>query len=145
MRRHRTKEDFHAISVTVIALNFFSAIIFMASVLIPIFFFNGELLGGENVSPIHTTFYSLSGLFISLALLSFAELLQLFMKVESNLNVIKRALVPEEKKTAIPSPATKTTKATPKSTKQESKKTNSRKSGPKTTNRKRAGRKKASK
>jgi len=145
MRRHRTKEDFHAISVTVIALNFFSAIIFMTSVLIPVFFFNGELLGGENVSPIHTAFYSLSGLFISLALLSFAELLQLFMKVESNLNIIRKSLVPEKKKVTIPSPVSKATKADSKPKKKETKKVATKASSPKATTRKRAGRKQASK
>ena len=110
MKTHITKKEFKAIEVLVIALHFFSALVFIASILVPIFFYNGEILGGKYIDPVTTSLYSLGGLFMALILFSASELLQIFMKMEYNLEEIRGTLARNTKK-KIDDTIKKTTKS----------------------------------
>ena len=101
MKTHIDKKEFQAVEILVVTLHFFSIIFLITSVLVPIFFYNGEALGLGKVNPVFTSLYSLGGLFVSLLLFSISELLQIFMKIEFNLEAIRSSLAP--KKTQVES------------------------------------------
>jgi len=85
MKSHEKKEDFYAVGVTVVALNFVSALIFISSAIFPVIF-----LLREEIKITNFILFSLGGIAFSLLTLASAEILQIFLKIEFNTRKIKQ-------------------------------------------------------